>query len=169
MAWLILLPQLSYAADEEIGANGCGSCHQAELKAWARGPHALATKRLTDLQAQDLRCRSCHEPYGASGLRGVQCESCHGLGTFYARDNVMRDKELSRLVGLSTPTEATCLGCHRSAPSLRTFDFKAAIEKIRHWPLEASVQGEGKTESAARDDHRGDRPKASDPSKKQVP
>jgi hypothetical protein len=63
----------------------------------------------------------------------VQCESCHGEGTYYARSFVMRDSELARLAGLREPKAADCTRCHADGPSLRTFDFEAARARIRHW------------------------------------
>ena len=76
----------------------------------------------------------CHEPSRTSGLKGVQCETCHGGGRYYFAEYVMRDAELARLVGLQDPDEATCLSCHDSnTPRLVPFDYEAARERIRHW------------------------------------
>ncbi len=66
-------------------------------------------------------------------LAGVQCESCHGAGRAYAPDLVMRDEELSRLMGLEKITEATCRPCHRAdAPRLRAFDYATLVKQVNH-------------------------------------
>jgi hypothetical protein len=66
-------------------------------------------------------------------LAGVQCESCHGGGKYYAASYVMRDKVLARAVGLQDPGDATCKHCHdNSSPSLQPFDYAAAWARIAH-------------------------------------
>jgi len=65
----------------------------------------------------------------------VQCETCHGAGRHYAKVLVMRDAELSRVVGLREPKADTCLRCHtQDAPNIRPFDPREKLERIRHWP-----------------------------------
>lgn len=121
-------------AVEPVGAETCATCHPQAYAQWKRGPHALALERLSPSQRQDARCVSCHSPEQGAGLTGVQCESCHGGGRYYVPENVMRDPELSRLVGLTDPNEATCRRCHdASSPSLEPFHYEKKLERIRHW------------------------------------
>ncbi|MDF1565073.1 MAG: multiheme c-type cytochrome [Deltaproteobacteria bacterium] len=131
-----LLGQSGARADEPMGAEGCATCHDTAFSTWKKGPHARAADRLTLAQKADPRCQTCHTPHDVEGLTGVQCESCHGEGTYYARSYVMRDPELARLTGLRQPKAEDCQRCHVDGPSLRAFDFEEARQRIRHWPEE---------------------------------
>lgn len=135
MLWALLAGGGDARADEEVvGAEVCKACHAEAFETWSKGPHARAAARLSKVQAADPRCQTCHAPLAAEGLGGVQCESCHGAGSAYARSYVMRDTELVRLVGLEDPSPKVCARCHAEAPSLRTFEYEAARARIRHWP-----------------------------------
>ena len=69
----------------------------------------------------------------APKLLGVQCESCHGAGRYYQAKFVMKDKELSTIVGLKAPVEALCKRCHtEGAPSISPFQFEAHWSRIDH-------------------------------------
>lgn len=124
------------AAPEMIGAERCGTCHQKELKDWQRSGHALAFARLTKVQQRDATCRSCHTMDPSSdepSLTGVQCESCHGAGRMYAPRNIMKDKELAKLLGLAAVTEETCAPCHsKDTPSVRPWSFAEKVELVKH-------------------------------------
>lgn len=126
----------AFAGDDHIGAERCGACHQAQYEAWRKTPHADALARLTEKQQQDPQCRSCHtmDPWSQdAALAGVQCESCHGPGRAYAPDYVMRDKNLSSLMGLKPVDASTCQPCHRAdAPRLRPFDYTALVKMVMH-------------------------------------
>ena len=64
---------------------------------------------------------------------GVQCESCHGPGKIYANRYVMRDKVLSRLVGLEKASLSKCASCHTAAgPRLKAFRPEHAWKSIAH-------------------------------------
>lgn len=119
---------------EHVGAETCGTCHEEAFAAWSTGPHARSLSGLTELQAADPACRTCHTmaPRRTEAeLSGVQCESCHGPGGKYAPDHVMRDPVLARLLGLEDIDASTCATCHRpSTPSARPFDFAAAVQRV---------------------------------------
>ena len=105
-----------------VGAERCGKCHRAALEVWKQSFHARAFAALPDKNKQDPRCLQCH---GDGNLKrgGVQCESCHGSGKHYAESYVMKDPELSRIVGLVDVTKDTCQRCHTSTtPSIRPFE-----------------------------------------------
>lgn len=125
------------APHDFIGAGQCRTCHAAEYTAWAKGPHAGAYQVLSPDDRRDRRCLGCHtmvvdEP--TPDFEGVQCESCHGPGRYYARNEVMRDKVVREKLLLEQTSEKTCAKCHTSStPSLQKFDFASAKEKIRHW------------------------------------
>jgi nitrate/TMAO reductase-like tetraheme cytochrome c subunit len=126
----------AYAAPEMIGADRCGTCHEAEYQDWRRSGHALAFARLSKVQQRDATCRSCHTMVPASDeplYAGVQCESCHGAGRMYSPRHVMKDKELSKLLGLAAVTEETCAPCHsKDTPSVREWSFAEKVELVKH-------------------------------------
>ncbi len=126
-----------------IGADRCQSCHAEAFAVWSRSPHARALEALTEKDRKDPRCLSCHTLVSqdlSSGLLGVQCESCHGGGRHYAREFIMKDAELSKLLNLVRGDEKTCTRCHTdSSPSLSTFDYATKREAIRHWTAKAAA------------------------------
>ncbi len=132
---LVCLP-LAVGAQEFIGAQRCKSCHEFEYMIWARGPHAKSQAHLTPENLRDAKCNTCHTMIpGESDKRfaNVQCERCHGAGEYYHRDYVMKDKELSKAVGLVTPSASHCLQCHtEGTPSIKAFDFAKMWAKISH-------------------------------------
>ena len=141
------------AEHEYVGAETCGSCHAKEYRQWKKSGHARALERLSKTQRRDRVCRSCHttEPLSTKpALAGVQCESCHGAGRFYAPRHVMKDPELSKLMGLKSVSAATCENCHRSdGPSVNAFDFATQVELVRHTPTKSSGPGPGEPRSTS--------------------
>jgi cytochrome c5 len=120
-------------AGETVGPETCKACHPSAYQAWSTGPHARAQESLGERHRADARCLACHAPQRDEGLTGVTCEACHGPGRLYAARYVMRDAELARAVGLSDPTERTCLACHTdSTPSLERFEHRRKLLLIRH-------------------------------------
>jgi hypothetical protein len=127
-----VLPLAALAADL-IGPETCKACHPAAYESWREGPHARAHESLPERSRKDPRCTGCHAPDQDKGVAGVSCETCHGPGQYYAARYVMRDKELSRAVGLADPGEKTCLACHtESTPSLGRFDYQKKLALIAH-------------------------------------
>lgn len=123
-------------AQEQVGAEACGSCHEAQLKKWQSSGHALALARLSKTQRRDRVCRSCHTLAPEKDdpkLQGVQCESCHGAGGHYSPSWVMRDPVLAKLYGLEAVTEETCKPCHTSeGPSLTPFVYADKVAQVCH-------------------------------------
>lgn len=121
-----------------LGPESCQSCHPDAYAAWSASAHARSMQALSLRQQKDGRCVSCHAPNLAEAqVSAVTCESCHGSGQWYSPRYVMKDPELSRLVGLVDPNEKSCRGCHdASVPSMRPFDFPAALKAIDHWTIE---------------------------------
>jgi formate-dependent nitrite reductase cytochrome c552 subunit len=138
--WLLpLLLTVSSAAGaaDLVGPESCKGCHPAAYAAWQQSKHARATDSLSDLQKKDARCLSCHAPDQSQGVTNISCETCHGGGQYYAPAYVMKDPELSRLVGLLDPSEKQCRTCHdASSPSLRPFNFVESLKAIDHWSAE---------------------------------
>ena len=136
---LLLLAGTAFA-DDFVGADRCGSCHEEQYKQWKRSGHANALARLSRVQQEDATCRTCHTMVPASedpALSGVQCESCHGAGRFYEPSFVMRDKVLSELNGLTKVEASVCAQCHTNdAPNLAPFKFDEKVDLVRHKKLD---------------------------------
>jgi hypothetical protein len=137
-SWILSLAlALSGAAEaaDLLGPESCKGCHPAAYDAWTQSKHARAMDSLSEAQKKDARCLSCHAPQQASqGVAHVTCESCHGGGQYYSASYVMKDSELTRLVGLQDPSEKSCRTCHdASSPSLTPFNFGESLKAIDHW------------------------------------
>ena len=130
-----LIPRPAGAA-EPIGAARCGTCHQEIYDSWKTSAHARSLANLSETQQGDPACRSCHTLAPSStdaALEGVQCESCHGLGSNYAPEHVMRDPRLARLLGLVDEVETTCRACHDGVKTrLRPYDAGAMLKAVSH-------------------------------------
>jgi len=79
--------------DKVVGHKACAECHQAEVTAWEKSPHALKSWSLLEkgeakeiaerlgigAPMADSRCTTCHgTQQKANNLKAVSCESCHG-------------------------------------------------------------------------------------------
>jgi hypothetical protein len=130
-----------------IGAAKCKTCHNkpatgAQYKIWASGPHAKAMESLSAEEAKDPKCIKCHSTVGhvdpdyIIGLKiseGVSCESCHGPGSGYKSNSVMKSREKSMAKGLILPTEQVCKTCHNEeSPNYKGFNFDEYVKKIAH-------------------------------------
>ena len=125
-------------ASDLVGPVSCRTCHAEAYRIWSLSPHARAAEALPPEQRKNQLCLYCHSRdearAGAVQVASVSCETCHGGGRYYQPAVVMKDKELSRLFGLTDPTPASCLVCHGGAqPSLKPFDAKEAMQRIDHW------------------------------------
>ena len=137
--WLLPLLVVSGVAGaaDFVGPESCKGCHPAAYAAWQQSKHARANDSLSEAQKKDARCLSCHSPDQAHQVAHVTCETCHGGGQYYSPAYVMKDPELSRLVGLVDPSEKMCRNCHdASSPSLRPFNFVESLKAIDHWSAE---------------------------------
>ncbi|MCC6862991.1 MAG: beta-propeller fold lactonase family protein [Bryobacterales bacterium] len=139
-----------------IGSAACGKCHRGEAgghqwSLWRMGPHARAwavlstasgfqqaAKRGVEDQFSDPRCLKCHATGFLEGAaartetatidEGVGCESCHGPGSEYAVEAVMRDRPAARAAGLAKSPRQACAACHQGAK----FNLQEALRKIAH-------------------------------------
>jgi len=150
-----------------IGARQCASCHQGQgmghqFSRWLLSKHAGAYATLAKPEAQQIArlsgipqepqeaamCLGCHAT-GAEAEEwrkdetfhvedGVQCEKCHGPGSEYMDEEVMRDRATAMKAGLMIPTLDDCMGCHTVKGShvavhkLHKLDMKKALETIAH-------------------------------------
>jgi YVTN family beta-propeller protein len=142
------------------GVMVCASCHGGpmfnfQFSTWRRSRHAqayavLATARGLELAREagvsgdpqkDQRCLRCHvtgnglEPAafleGFDLRDGVQCEACHGPGSDYTPEAIMRDKPAARANGLWAVDQNVCHTCHENAHG-KPFDYELAVKQIAH-------------------------------------
>ncbi|HEX9793665.1 MAG TPA: cytochrome c family protein [Planctomycetota bacterium] len=187
-----------------VGAAICRNCHRSPDKGnqyvhWKdKTLHAKAFARLGTEAAKEIagqqglgdpreapECLRCHvTAHDAAPERlartfkhawGVQCESCHGPGSYHKEQRV-RDPRLRDLsaaeAGRTTlgipadeiliPTEAVCRSCHNpGSPTYREYDHRTFLPKVAHvnpqrpepWlpeslPPKKSAEGGGKDASS---------------------
>lgn len=150
-----------------VGARACGQCHDGagmgdQYSKWLTTKHAKAYAVLSLPESREITkrsglrgdawkqpiCLGCHSTASTAedwekddAFRpedGLQCESCHGPGSEYMSEEVMRNPAEAMKAGLRLPTEETCLGCHLEKGSHTavnpnsTVDIKKAIPRIAH-------------------------------------
>ncbi|MCB2219972.1 MAG: cytochrome c family protein [Bacteroidetes bacterium] len=145
---------------EYIGATKCKMCHNKpatgqQYKIWSEGPHANALKSLTSEKAmaiakekgiadpsKDASCLKCHSTYARIDQslnislkedEGISCETCHGPGSKYKSNTIMKDQAKSIENGLIVPDEKLCKECHNEeSPTYKEFNYAEAVKKIAH-------------------------------------
>lgn len=151
-----------------LGAQACGRCHDGpsmgnQFSKWRLSKHAQAKAALSRPESIEIAklsgitepphtskmCLGCHataseeENWQRSEefhvADGLQCEACHGPGSEYATDEIMRDKKRAMQNGLLMPDKnESCLRCHRVKGSHEAvlkkvpFDTNAAWAAIEH-------------------------------------
>jgi len=123
------------APEHYLGSEVCMRCHAAEAAQWKASKHAQAGESLVAAKQDTVAaCIGCHavgykQPGGyrdrasTPGLSGVQCESCHGMGSTHDAFS-------------STPrrvTEQTCRICHTKEAS-PGFDYALYLPYASHKP-----------------------------------
>lgn len=138
------------------GIDECETCHEEAVAYWRTTVHAGAYQTLVDTNQQyDLACVGCHvtgfrEPGGSEvvesqGLRDVQCEVCHGPGSFHV-DKPEAPKGGAQHIRLQSPEEV-CGKCHTPEHS-DTFDYVAYMRDVLgagHGPEARKALGDGPT------------------------
>jgi len=144
-----------------LGVLACAKCHHGpmmnyQFSKWRLSKHARAYAVLgTPLGYQMAaragvkgdpqtcsKCLRCHTTGAMMGedrlvgagfdrADGVQCEACHGPGSEYWPEAVMRDPRAARRTGLMPVVAETCLTCHENAHG-RRLDVAAAMKIIAH-------------------------------------
>jgi hypothetical protein len=139
------------------GLSECETCHEEAAAFWRTTVHAGAYQNLVDTNQQyDLACVGCHvtgfrEPGGSEvvenqTLRDVQCEVCHGPGTFHVDDPESPKAGGALHIRLDAPEEV-CGKCHTPEHS-DTFDYVAYMRDVLgpgHGPAARTALGEGPT------------------------
>lgn len=120
------------------GIEECETCHEEAVEFWRTTVHAGAYQTLVDTnQHFDLACVGCHvtgyrKPGGSEvvenqGLRDVQCEQCHGPGTFHVEEPEAA-KGGAQHIQLEAPRDV-CDECHTPEHS-DTFDYEAYLRDV---------------------------------------
>ena len=144
VASLVSLAGAEEAKHEFIGAKKCSMCHKKDgiAESWQATAHATAWDKLTPEQQKDKALL----PFYTTGtdakgnlLTGVQCEACHGAGSDYKSNKVMKDREAAIAAGMLIPDEKTCTKCHNEkAPtealkaSAKDFNYEKMMVKGGH-------------------------------------
>jgi hypothetical protein len=140
-----------------IGSDKCKLCHKGAKKGevyekWEASAHAKAFTVLPEASQKDASCLACHSTgfgkggfvAGAEGAEvhaNVGCEACHGPGSEYKSNKIMKDREASVAAGLIIPKEETCAGCHAAEipkacwagkDAAPKFVFAEAFKTIEH-------------------------------------
>jgi len=149
-----------------IGVFTCAACHKGpmmgyQFSKWRMSVHARAYAVLATAEAYEIAkeegvignpqtniaCLKCHttayhrptegvlEFY--SLYEGVGCEACHGAGSSYYPEAIMRDPRAAKKAGLKEVTDKTCLDCHENAHG-KSFDFEKAMKQIAH-PIQMPI------------------------------
>lgn len=155
------------------GTVKCGECHSLQdlgnqQSVWETSKHAAAFKVLTGEKStsfvtkngleqadKNKMCLKCHTTANFLGDKemlssynieeGVGCESCHGAGSKYSPDEIMRNWQSFKDNGGLTSGQETCIKCHNlkgnktqaindNVCPFQTDDFayKTSFEKIKH-------------------------------------
>jgi hypothetical protein len=131
--------------DKFLSDAACKRCHEDIYQLWVETPHAHAYESLAEKgMERDNDCLSCHttgfgkatgyvpppmpasadagppkQPPGTPDLRNVQCEACHGMGTYHQRD----EGDFLKV------TNAECMSCHDPENS-PDFDYKGYLPHV---------------------------------------
>jgi len=142
-----------------VGSYTCGKCHRGpefgyQYSRWRRSAHARAWAVLATEKARQMaramgveedpqraaRCLKCHTTAGAEPPEmlaasyeideGVGCEACHGPGSEYMAEAIMRDRRAARQHGLRVVSKETCQRCHENAHGR---PFRVDLSAVAHF------------------------------------
>ena len=160
-----------------VGARVCGSCHNGptmghQYSKWLLSKHSKGFAALSLPESREIAkvsgvrelpwkspvCLGCHSTASTAedwekdetfhSEDGLQCEACHGPGSEYSSEAVMKDRKAAMEAGLRLPTTETCLGCHKQKGSHEavlknpTVNVEKAIKDIAH-PLPKPARSTG--------------------------
>ncbi len=186
---LVFISRGAPAKPVYVGARVCASCHEGpgmghQYSKWLLSKHAQAYAALSKPESWEIAkisglreapweaaiCLGCHSTAFGADERdvdketfrredGLQCEGCHGPGSEYATEAVMRDKKAAMAAGLKMSTRDDCLVCHMekgshiAVLSNPTVNIDEAWKQIAH-PLSKPSKMGGLKERAG-GDHTG--------------
>jgi hypothetical protein len=125
--------QAKGAPEHYLGGEVCARCHPTEAEQWKSSKHAQAWGSLVAAKKDTTAtCIGCHvvgfnQPGGykdqasAANMTGVQCESCHGMGSTHDAFSTTPRKV----------TEQTCRICHTKDAS-PGFDYALYLPWVTH-------------------------------------
>lgn len=144
-----------------------------QFTTWEKTKHAGAFATLAGEKAMEIAkakgidnpqeadaCLKCHVTgHGVAAeflgpkydkTEGVTCEACHGAGGAYYKKTTMVALMSGEIegdsVGLVTPDEKTCTGCHNEeSPTFTAFNYEEMVKKIAH-PIPDAKKAEYKAE-----------------------
>jgi len=98
---------MNQGTERFLGAETCARCHAPEYTSWSEGAHAAAMRKDHSMDPTDV----------AEGVNisNVQCEHCHGLGTFHGTPAME-----------TRVSEETCRSCHQ-AEGVADVDYAQAL------------------------------------------
>ena len=168
LAPLVFVSRGAPAKPVYVGSRVCASCHNGpgmghQYSKWLLSKHAQAYTALSRPEAWEIArisglreepwkaqiCLGCHSTAYKADEReidaetfrredGLQCEACHGPGSEYSTEAIMRDRKAAMMAGLKMPTKDDCMVCHLEKGShvavLRnpTVDIEEAWKQIAH-------------------------------------
>jgi len=145
-----------------VGVKKCKGCHKPtkignQFGLWSERAHSRAFETLASEQSvaiatemglgnpqEAAECLVCHTTQGVLGAEvpvaatyanseGVGCEACHGPGSEYKSNKVMKDHAAAVAAGLVEITEEHCLLCHNEqSPTYQEFVYEEALAVIAH-------------------------------------
>lgn len=150
-----------------VGAKACGTCHNgagmgSQYEKWKASKHSRGYEALYKPESREIArlsgltgdpwklpiCLGCHSTGFNADERdfdesfriedGLQCEACHGPGSEYMSEEVMRNRAAAVQAGLRLPGTDHCMGCHIEKGSHTavipnsTVDIAKAIKQIAH-------------------------------------
>ncbi len=123
--------------------SNCVICHKPQTEFWERTHHANAWQTMLDQDAQfDLECIVCHtvgymapggfdRPDRVAGHEDVQCENCHGPGSFHIDGVSFLDR--TKIIG--DADQMGCESCHNHEHS-PDFDRKTFVSRVACPPID---------------------------------
>ncbi len=168
LAPLVFISRGAPARPVYVGSRVCATCHNGpgmghQYSRWLLSKHAQAYAALSRPESWEIArisglreepwkaaiCLGCHATaFGADEREmdpetfrredGLHCEACHGPGSEYSAESVMRDRKAAMAAGLRMPTKDDCLVCHLEKGShiavLKnpTVDIEEAWKQIAH-------------------------------------
>ena len=134
VAVFLFASPLQAGEPKNLGPQQCASCHTQQTEEWQGHRHAKAFDTLPENERLNPLCLSCHAPDPERREAGVTCEACHGAGSEYAVDHIMRDPYLRGFLGLKKVEVATCARCHQGAHTtkLKPVDVLKLWNQLHH-------------------------------------
>jgi hypothetical protein len=134
-------PQAEQKHPIYVGARICATCHEGpgmghQFSLWLLSKHARAYASLATPEAREMArlsgipgepqqtpvCLGCHATASEAEdwekdptfriEDGVQCERCHGAGSEYMAEEIMRDRQAATRAGLRMLSPRECRLCH---------------------------------------------------------